>query len=110
LRLGNSLTLPIYWDKYEYVAYDYIFSQLDLEEAKDKLLGGLNDKLLELMDQTGEILYRHISYQQQDNTLIAVFHAVVEENIIKSRPLLQEELIPQKLDDEQASLMTDFNG
>lgn len=90
LRLTDAFPLPFYFEKNQKVAYNPVQVRVDEEEAKDKLLGALHDKLREEMGENAIVVKQEIIYTRNEDYLAAELNVIAEEDIAVKHPLTDE--------------------
>lgn len=87
VRLTEKFPLPFYFEKHEKVGYNTITIEADEQNLKDKLLGGLYDKLQELLAKDAKIIRQEISYQKTEQSMTGILRVIAEESIVEVKPI-----------------------
>ncbi|MGL4736745.1 MAG: sporulation protein YqfD [Cellulosilyticaceae bacterium] len=95
-KITELFPLPFYFEKTEYVAYDPVQVEVPLEDAKDRLQGKLYDELLKQIGTEGKVLYYEVNYTQEEDNLVAILNAVVEEQIAEAVPVTIGQSSPEE--------------
>ncbi len=93
VKLTEQLPLPIYLKKEETVAYTPYDVPYEEQEIQEKLLTKAHEKLRETIGEEATVVKQEIIYTQDDDRMYAVYHVIVEEDIVEREYITEETII-----------------